>query len=129
MNSKEKTVIIFLLVAMFIGAGISFLRNYRTQRNLDTITIKQSSDDSVLKIKIDTIFQDENRETYISNLLNINTASKRELESLKGIGTVLAQRIIDYREKNNGFKTKQELLKVSGIGARKFAGIKDKIKI
>lgn len=64
-----------------------------------------------------------------SNLININTASKEELESLPGIGPTLAQRIIDYREKNGYFQSIEEIKNVSGIGDKKFEAIKDLITV
>ena len=59
----------------------------------------------------------------------INRASAKELEALDGIGPVLAQRIIAYRSVNGPFVDLIDLLKVSGIGAAKFAGFKDKVRI
>lgn len=48
--------------------------------------------------------------------VDINTASKTELENVKGFGPVKAQAIIDYRQKHGRFKSIDELDKVSGIG-------------
>ena len=64
-----------------------------------------------------------------TSLININLASSSELESLPGIGPSFAQRIIDYRENNNGFKSIEEIMAVPGIGEKTFEGIKDQITI
>jgi competence protein ComEA len=64
-----------------------------------------------------------------SGPININRATLRQLDSLDGIGPVIASRIIDYRKKNGSFLTIDDLQKVSGIGAAKFAQIKSKVRI
>ena len=56
--------------------------------------------------------------------VNINTASKKELDALPGIGEVLAQRIIDYRSANGLFSTVDDLTKVKGIGAKTLEKLK-----
>ena len=48
--------------------------------------------------------------------LNINTATKEELQLLDGIGEALSQRIVEYRTQNGAFKSTDELLNISGIG-------------
>lgn len=60
--------------------------------------------------------------------LDINTATIEQLAELPGIGEVLAQRIIDYREKNGLFQSVEELLNVPGIGQSKLNGIINIIK-
>lgn len=64
-----------------------------------------------------------------SNKININRASKEQLETLNGIGQSLAERIIQYREENGMFKDIKDIMKVSGIGEKKFEGIRDRITI
>ncbi|HHV27513.1 MAG TPA: hypothetical protein GXX63_10000 [Tissierellia bacterium] len=61
-----------------------------------------------------------------SNKVNINTGTKEELMSLPGIGEVLAERIIEYRE-SNSFKSIEDIKNVSGIGDKKFESIEDMI--
>ncbi len=59
----------------------------------------------------------------------LNRASAKELESLDGIGPVLAARIIAYRNQNGPFLSIDDLMKVSGIGTVKFAQFKEKLRI
>jgi len=62
-------------------------------------------------------------------LVNINTATLEELDSLQGIGPVTAQKIIDYRTANGPFGSIEEIKNVPGIGEAKFAAIKDAITV
>lgn len=57
-------------------------------------------------------------------IININTATAEELMTLDGIGEVTARKIIEYREKNNGFINVDELTKVDGIGEAKLEKIR-----
>ena len=61
--------------------------------------------------------------------VNINTATKEELDALPGIGPVKAQAIIDYRTKNGPFKTTEDIMKVPGIKEGTFGPLKDKISV
>ena len=65
----------------------------------------------------------------LSGPLNINNASAAQLDALPGIGPVMAGRIITYREKNGPFKAIEDLRKVSGMGASKFAQLQSLIRI
>jgi len=62
-------------------------------------------------------------------LVNINTAPSEELQTLRGIGPVLAGRIIEYREAKGGFKSVDELLEVKGIGPAILAGIRNRVSV
>ena len=64
-----------------------------------------------------------------SDLINLNTATAAELETLTGIGVSTAKKIIDYRKKNGKFKSIEEIKNVSGIGDAKYAAIKDDITV
>lgn len=54
-------------------------------------------------------------------VVNINTASVQELQLLPRVGPSLAQRIVEFREKNGPFKRAEELMRVKGIGEKTFA--------
>lgn len=71
----------------------------------------------------------EKQQTPSSSVVNINSASAQELDSLPGIGPTYAQRIIDYRTSNGGFKSVDEIKNVKGIGDKTFEKFKDKITI
>jgi competence protein ComEA len=62
-------------------------------------------------------------------LVNINTASLEELDALDGVGPSTAQKIVDYRTANGGFKTIDEIKEVPGIGDAKFAAMQDSITV
>ena len=61
--------------------------------------------------------------------VNVNTATKEELLSVKGIGEKRAQAIIDYRTKNGPFKTVDDLTKVEGIGPGIMKQIKSQVAV
>ena len=61
--------------------------------------------------------------------VNINTASKDELDVLPGIGPVKAQAIVDYRKANGPFKSVEDLKKVNGIGDATFDKLKGDITV
>lgn len=64
-----------------------------------------------------------------SGRINLNSASAIELQMIPGIGEVLSQRIIDYRDANGGFQTVQELMEIKGIGEKTFAKIADYVEV
>lgn len=61
--------------------------------------------------------------------LNINTATVQELTALNGIGDVLAQRIVEYREKYGPYRNTQDLLNIAGIGPAKLNNIIEQIYV
>lgn len=82
---------------------------------------EENSGDNSFK-NIDSIYA-----SSYSDKININTANSNLLQSLPGIGPVLSERIIEYRSKNGFFSSIDDIKDVSGIGEKKFEGIKDLI--
>ncbi len=79
--------------------------------------------------KIYILTRDEASDASEGNrLININTASANELDSLPGIGSVYAQRIVEYRNKSL-FHTVEEIKNIEGIGEKTFEKIRDYITV
>jgi competence ComEA-like helix-hairpin-helix protein len=99
LTNSERKVLIFIIIVLIGGSLAGFLR--------------------------EEPLEEENKHVFFP--VNINNATKEELILIPHIGPVTAERILAYRDKNKGFKTKNEILKIEGIGKAKFEKIKDKI--
>ena len=61
--------------------------------------------------------------------LNLNTATAEQLDQLDGVGPATAQKIVAYRQTHGGFRSVSELDQVPGIGEKKLAGLKDRVRV
>src|SRR5512147_823941 len=70
-------------------------------------------------------------ETFLptSDLIDINTATVDELDTLPGIGPTTAQKIVEYRDTNGPFLSKEDIVNVSGVGPTTYDRIKDLITV
>lgn len=64
-----------------------------------------------------------------SGVVSLNTGTVDQLDQLPGVGEVLAQRIVEYRDTNGGFQSIEQLREVEGIGEAKFADLKDQVTL
>lgn len=74
---------------------------------------------------------DETTETasQTGEKIDLNTANLEQLQTLPGVGEVIAQRILDYRSACGGFLTIEQLMEVNGIGEAKFSKMKDLVTV
>ncbi len=101
LTAEERKVILFLITIGFIGIGINFL-------------IKINSSVKILSCYGQDIGK-----------VDLNSADRDLLISVPGIGTKLAQRIIDYRQERGGFKDIEDLKNIKGITNYRYEKIKD----
>jgi competence protein ComEA len=61
--------------------------------------------------------------------LNLNTATLEQLDTLDGVGPATAQKILDYREEHGGFGTVEELDQIPGIGEKRLAALRERVRL
>lgn len=97
----------FLAAVLYLTFGAN-----RAGREDYTVQTERNAEEEVAPVRV---------------LVNINTATAEELETVTGIGPVLAQAILDYRAEHGDFQTLDELLEVRGIGSAKLDAMRDEI--
>lgn len=135
----EEGSIVYDLILMAGGitdkGSLDDINQAREIKNGECIIVRSIDDVGVLD-KQDFVDSRFNETSYKhsgsdnnSFLININTASKEELKTLNGIGDVLADSIIEYREENGVFESIDDIKNVSRIGSKTFEKFRDKITV
>lgn len=117
-----------LLVTLFLGSGLLLIKVSKRGIKPIEITDEKGAVETDEEKGIKGSFENNQGEREIK-LININTASQRELEKLPRIGEKTAEKIISYREENGPFQTKEELKNVPGIGETKYLEIENLITV
>jgi comEA protein len=119
-NRRERAVVLLVAVTFLVGVGVSQYKRVRLVRLaaqspiavIQDSVIGRSPDSAAGRLPVD-----------------INQATPRQLDALPGIGPVLANRIVEYRQRKGGFRSVSELRSVSGIGAKRYAALKDVVTV
>jgi comEA protein len=132
----EGRVVVFLVLSFAVGFGIKMVRDtsisqpmfnyaaadseFSARSRLAVVDSSMNIEDEVSGVRQTSSSPDKRR---ITDIIDINTATKQELISLPGIGEAMAERIIHYREDNGKFTSLDDLMKIKGIGKKKLAQI------
>lgn len=112
---------IWLIFIVLCFSAFSFGALYGRSTSGETLILNTNY--KYVKTDSETIEKTEKTD----NLININEASAEMLKTLKGIGDITAQRIIEYRTYNGHFEKIEDIKNVTGIGEKLFEDIKDDI--
>jgi competence ComEA-like helix-hairpin-helix protein len=122
----ERSALLLICAAVLLGLGY---QAYQRQHSPQTVLL--SSDDSLRIAAItaianitDSLAASPPADSLASGLLDINTATCNQWESLPGIGPALAGRIVAARDSLGGFKKPEDLLTVPGIGPKRLDRIR-----
>lgn len=140
MKSFEETIFqyrypigIFLVLVILTGSGLIFWQKYSQNRGANTSqieTLQQQND--LLRAQLSegsgqVAGAQNSNSTAQGEKININTADLAGLDKIPGVGTTIAQRIIDWRSQNGNFQTIEDIKKVKGIGDATFEKMKNSI--
>lgn len=147
----ESKVVLFLIITFVIGSGVKIYKSYFPQdlskdfdyseqerefnqrsRRIDSLEATKRDEDpksSRGKRSSSTSRPKTSKGVQPGIIINLNTASKKELMQLPGVGEAMAERILLYREDKGRFQTVEELRKVKGIGGKKFEKLRPMVKV
>ncbi len=118
---KEKKTKTLILAALIIVCAVVGIEVQKREKQYKSFFVERNEVNAVETTPTNTVPD----ETEV--MVNINTANIFELQLLNGIGEKTAERIVDYRTKHGNFEVIEDLMRVDGIGKKKFDIIKDNI--
>ena len=119
----------------YSGVDASFEKNLNSVYDKYELSLEEQKKADKLRSISDSLLDENEKNTTLKTgeipqkKININLALSADLQLLPGIGQVTAERIIEYRESNNGFRTIEELMNVKGIGTKKFEKLKNLVSV
>jgi competence protein ComEA len=119
---------VLLGIALFLLSGVILYNVFMTE---PSAVAAQENDGTTALVTVTepAVVPGTTAPAVTESLININTATAEELETLKGIGPAKAEAIVAYREQNGPFSSVDDLVNVTGIGEKTLANIRDKITV
>lgn len=124
---NETAVLLFLVITFIAGMGVWF---YRTQwAPLPEISDISLSTEDVSNERYGIEETESAESDTLVFQISLNSAERKDLECLPGVGSTLATRILEYRQRHGEFHSLEELKKVRGIGPKTLERIKPYLKL
>ena len=117
------TWLLLALTVLFASFTVGFSLHRANSNQPVQLSVLQKGDPLFAVASTDSYQENPEAVSPLSSPININTADLDLLTTLPGIGPVLAQRIIDYREEHGNFQHIEELTYVTGIGQKRLEAI------
>ena len=124
---NKVSVLLAVVTALFVGFTLGLFVGRNTDSG--TVTLAVSPQMQTTPTTAATAAAETVPEETVSFPVNINTADADTLTALPGIGQVLAERILAYRQQNGPFRAVEEIMKVEGIGEKKAEAILELITV
>lgn len=124
---NKVSVLLAVVTALFVGFTLGLFVGRNTGSG--TVTLAVSPQMQTAPTTAATAAAETVPEETVSFPVNINTADADTLTALPGIGQVLAERIVAYRQQNGSFRAVEEIMKVEGIGEKKAEAILELITV
>lgn len=126
---KKATIVLFVLLGAFLALIMGIFIGRQSISGMVLIPEVPVTTTHSVDSVVEDIDKNRQAKSGESGKVNINTASVSLLQTLPNIGSVLAQRIVDYREENGNFSVPEDLLMVEGIGEKRLDEIREYITV
>lgn len=128
LSFSQWTAIWLLVAALLVGTAIRFFQSHRTMPEaLQGQLFPDSAMAAAFRARAAEVAQ--LAEEMAHRPININTATRAELESLPGIGPVLSQHMIDFRNRHGPFESVDALDDVPGIGPKRLEAVRSYVTV
>ena len=125
---KPKLSVLVVITLLFTAFTLGFLLGRNQEKTRITVSVPDNMRTAPQAVPVQTDVPDETAPS-ITFPININTAEKEAFLALPGIGEVLADRILAYRDSHGSFASVEGLMNVEGIGEKRMEEILDFITI